>query len=91
MGRGCKRAAARPGPALPCLLIIAQAELAQPCQVYAKPFFIACLLLTRGEQALGDGRICLNSEPVRAENRLTSGRFSNPVLLFTGILTTASP
>jgi hypothetical protein len=51
MGRGCKRAAARPGPALPCLLIIAQAELAQPCQVYAKPFFIACLLLTRTANA----------------------------------------
>lgn len=46
MGRGCRRAAARPGPALSCLLIITQAELAQPCQVCAKPSFIACLLQT---------------------------------------------
>lgn len=78
MGRGCRRAAARPGPALSCLLIIAQAELARPCQVCAKPSFIAHLLQTAlakagnphfDEEALGDGRICFNSEPVRAEDR----------------------
>lgn len=58
-----RRAAAGQGPALPCLLIIAQAELAQPCRVCAKLFFIACLLQT----ALANAR---NSHFDEKENRL---------------------
>lgn len=89
MGRGCGRAAARPGPALPCRLIIALAELAQPRQVCAKPFFI-CLLQTvlakagnshfdEGEsKALGDRRICLNSQPLRTENRFDLRQILKP-------------
>lgn len=75
--KGCRAAAARPGPALPCLLIIAQAELAHFCQVGFKPFSITQLLQTVLAKA---GNPHLDEEESKARKnlpKLTAGRTEN--------------